>query len=133
MVHRTFPKELKHSHLNQTGTFQHSYVHAPSSIQHFHHPTPRHPPVYYPFPHTAPTAVISVIITDRVDFFTSALCKSFILSPIHHHLSIYLGSCAICLSFPLLRLVRLVKQQLTELSFTKTHHHLLYPLPDDSS
>lgn len=75
----------------------------------FYHPTPRHPPVYYPFPHTAPTAVISVIITDRVDFFTSALCKSFILSPIHHHLSIYLGSCAICLSFPLLRLVRLVK------------------------
>lgn len=66
-------------------------------------------PVYYPFPHTAPTAVISVIITDRVDFFTSALCKSFILSPIHHHLSIYLGGCAICLSFPLLRLVRLVK------------------------
>lgn len=56
-----------------------------------------------------PHSCHSVIITDRVDFFTSALCKSFILSPIHHHLSIYLGGCAICLSFPLLRLVRLVK------------------------
>lgn len=129
------PEEFKHSPLNWTGTFQHSYTH--SSIQHT--PSSRRPsfssPLLSPQLSLLKTSTeMSPIQQLHYRHFPHKLLPFIPLthssSPATHALP-YLAS-PVRVSTPPPRLVRAVRKQLMELSSAKTHRHLLYPLCDDS-
>ncbi len=93
-------------------------THTPSSIQHTHPSHNQTPPLFSSHcPHSCHFSRQSTIIHSSSSIH--AFMHSAISPPIRH-------------STPPLRLVRLVRKQLMELSSAKTLHLLLYPLSDDS-
>ena len=107
-------------------------------------PPPPHPPTIHSFPNTVPTAVTSqtreIPSIRQLEYHQSPhKFHLFILSPDRHHPIIQPPSHPFMHSAtsppPYIspqRLVRRVRKQLMELSSAKKHHHLLYPLSDDS-